>query len=434
MNRVRSSAIKIHRGLGLFVALNMLVMILTGTVLVFRSEIEGQAASPSQAPQLQPEHLEHALALGHETFPKGNALAVFLDDHDPDRLSLRLGKDGSTKFRGAHRVAYSLSQETLLSSTSSQEDSSWLTWVLDLHRNFLMGSTGELYVSLIGILYLIVLVLGFVIYGPYARRLGFGHLRSIPSKPKVWWLDFHKFLGTSIFAWSVLIGFTGVCLGLGDQLIKYYQVTELQSLEERHQESYPQDVADVSVGEAFAKAREATNGRLSFLAWPGTQFAIQGHFLILMETQDGWAADVKLVLIDRKNGEVDEVRSLPWFLRVLVIAEPLHFGNYGGTALKVVWAILGLSSLLAPLSGLLFWYLKRRPRTRLHPREHGVQKGFLIGRAAYLIPTVLLALGLLGVFLTYLSSGMMQGLGLTLVASPFVFILYSLGMSLRSRG
>ena len=34
---------------------------------------------------------------------------------------------------------------------------------------------------------------------------------------------------------------------------------------------------------------------------------------------------------------------------------PLHFGNFGGVAVKVLWAFLGLTTALLPLSGMMMW-------------------------------------------------------------------------------
>ena len=40
---------------------------------------------------------------------------------------------------------------------------------------------------------------------------------------------------------------------------------------------------------------------------------------------------------------------------ILDVMFPLHFGNFGGIFIKVIWAILGLGTALLPLTGLMLW-------------------------------------------------------------------------------
>ena len=51
---------------------------------------------------------------------------------------------------------------------------------------------------------------------------------------------------------------------------------------------------------------------------------------------------------------------------ILDLMFPLHFGNFGGIFTKVVWAILGLSTALLPLTGMMLWI--ERGLTQANPR------------------------------------------------------------------
>jgi uncharacterized iron-regulated membrane protein len=39
----------------------------------------------------------------------------------------------------------------------------------------------------------------------------------------------------------------------------------------------------------------------------------------------------------------------------LLLSQPLHFGDYGGTPLKVIWALLDVITIIVLLSGLYLW-------------------------------------------------------------------------------
>jgi uncharacterized iron-regulated membrane protein len=51
---------------------------------------------------------------------------------------------------------------------------------------------------------------------------------------------------------------------------------------------------------------------------------------------------------------------MPWYLRALEVSRPLHFGDYGGTPLKIIWAVLDLVTIIVLCSGLYLWIARRK--------------------------------------------------------------------------
>ena len=50
----------------------------------------------------------------------------------------------------------------------------------------------------------------------------------------------------------------------------------------------------------------------------------------------------KPALIDAETGILTDSRDMPWYVTTLLISQPLHFGDYGGMPLKIIWAILDI--------------------------------------------------------------------------------------------
>lgn len=71
---------------------------------------------------------------------------------------------------------------------------------------------------------------------------------------------------------------------------------------------------------------------------------------------------LKPVLLDGETGEVADARALPLYLQALLISQPLHFGDYGGLPLKVIWAALDGLTIVVIGSGLYLWVARRRKR------------------------------------------------------------------------
>ena len=65
------------------------------------------------------------------------------------------------------------------------------------------------------------------------------------------------------------------------------------------------------------------------------------------------------VLIDARTSELVDQRALPWYVTALLISQPLHFGDYGGMPLKILWALLDLIAIIVLGSGVYLWIKKR---------------------------------------------------------------------------
>ena len=65
-------------------------------------------------------------------------------------------------------------------------------------------------------------------------------------------------------------------------------------------------------------------------------------------------------LIDARTGELAAVAPTPWYVKALSLSQPLHFGDYGGLALKILWALLDIATIVILVSGLSLWLGKGR--------------------------------------------------------------------------
>jgi uncharacterized iron-regulated membrane protein len=67
------------------------------------------------------------------------------------------------------------------------------------------------------------------------------------------------------------------------------------------------------------------------------------------------------VLVDARTGQLTAVVETPWYLHALDVSVPLHFGDYGGLPLKIIWALLDLMTVVVLASGLYLWLSRRQP-------------------------------------------------------------------------
>src|SRR5690606_37852134 len=84
----------------------------------------------------------------------------------------------------------------------------------------------------------------------------------------------------------------------------------------------------------------------SFIAWPGTVFSSEHHYAVFMKGNTPLTSRLlQPVLVDAVSGEMTDTRTMPWYVQTLLLSQPLHFGDYGGLPLKILWALLDIATI-----------------------------------------------------------------------------------------
>src|SRR3546814_12183884 len=91
------------------------------------------------------------------------------------------------------------------------------------------GLPGQLFMALMGLLFVIAIVSGVVLYGPFMTKLSFGTVRKHRST-RLKWLDLHNLLGAVPLVWATVVGVTGVINELAVPLYGLVQPTDRKSV------------------------------------------------------------------------------------------------------------------------------------------------------------------------------------------------------------
>ncbi|MGE0666875.1 MAG: PepSY-associated TM helix domain-containing protein [Sphingomonadales bacterium] len=242
-----------------------------------------------------------------------------------------------------------------------------------LHIDLFAGLWGTLFLGVMGLLFVVAIVSGVVLYGPFMRKLDFGTVRAHRST-RLKWLDLHNLLGIVTLAWIFVVGFTGVINTLATPIIKFWQVDQLAQIVKPY-EGLPPVTDFASIDQAVKTAREAAPGmKLQFVAWPGTGFSSKHHYAAFIQGDTPLTSKLlKPALIDAQTGELTAMRDLPWYAQALLLSQPLHFGDYGGLGLKIVWGLLDIATIVVLGSGLYLWLGRRK--TSIEARIEELERG-----------------------------------------------------------
>ena len=76
--------------------------------------------------------------------------------------------------------------------------------------------------------------------------------------------------------------------------------------------------------------------------------------------------------------KVHDPRSAGFWSQVNGLMEPLHFGDFGGLALKWLYFLLGMTPAFLSISGTLIWFDARQQRRREAKAVHASPGGGIV--------------------------------------------------------
>lgn len=236
----------------------------------------------------------------------------------------------------------------------------FMTLMFRLHTDLFLGLPGYLFLGFMGLLLVASLVSGVVVYTPFMRKLDFATVRNGRSA-RLKWLDLHNVLGIVTLTWVLVVGLTGVINTLAIPILGMWQSGQLAEMIAPYKDAPPLERLG-SLHTSLETARAAApDMAFSFVAYPGTQFSSQHHYAVYMRGNTPLTARLlKPALVDATTGELTDMREMPLYVKTLLVSQPLHFGDYGGMPMKILWAVLDIITIVLLGSGLYLWLGRRK--------------------------------------------------------------------------
>jgi uncharacterized iron-regulated membrane protein len=359
----------IHKWSSLVCTVFMLLLCLTGLPLIYHHEIGHLLGNDVEAPSMPADtpraDLDQVIAAAKALYPNKIMMYMSQELDEPAIWNLTLGDHpNDEQFKSIAidaRTAKFIAEPPI-------EGGGFMSLMFHLHVDLFAGIWGKLFLGFMGLLLLVAIVSGVVLYAPFMRKLDFGTVRH-GRTARLRWLDMHNLLGIVTLVWALVVGTTGVINTLADVLLKVWQFTEIAEMTRPYQgQPAPTKLASMQTTIAHAEAAEP-GMKVGFVAFPGTPFASPHHYGVYMHGDQALTSRLyKPVLVDAQTARITDRRQLPWYLKALLISQPLHFGDYGGAGLQFLWALLDVATIVVLGSGLYLW-LKRGRAARAAARQ-----------------------------------------------------------------
>lgn len=366
----------VHKWSSLVCTLFLLMLCITGLPLIFHDEID---ALTEEAPRLgmpgvgssgtEPGLLPLDTIMARAMAARPGEVPVFMafDNETPTMTVTTAPRPDSP----AESMTIQLFDRSTGEPMGQVDESGVMHFLLQLHIDMFLGLPGMLFLGAMGVLFTVAIFSGVVLYAPFMRKLAFGTLRTSRSA-RLKWLDYHNLLGVVALAWMVVVGLTGVINALATPIMQLWQRGELAEMTRPYADREALPPARYgSLDKAMTEARKALPGNNpQFIAFPGGAFSSKHHYAVFFQGDTPLTQRLLTpALIDAETGAFTVARPMPWYNQALSLSQPLHFGDYGGLPLKILWAVLDLFTIIVLGSGVYLWLGKRQSSVAAHVRE-----------------------------------------------------------------
>ncbi|MDT0583599.1 MULTISPECIES: PepSY-associated TM helix domain-containing protein [Alteromonadaceae] len=372
---MRKTLFKWHSYLALIAMIPVLVISITGSILVFKVEIDSllrphhMVVNPtitdtSQTTQrlalddlmsrIQATYPDYILS-GWELF--GTDDNAVIEEHGRSDTAYAIKKNTETWFK----IYINQYTGEILSEPKHMEH--YITdWLLELHYAFLLHFSGTVIGAIFGLILLFLGISGIILYRKFWRKL---FTLRWGSAKRILFSDVHKMVGIFSSPVLIIIAFTGVYWNIS---IVLHEVLE-HGFEEAHPAiTEPYHAETIS----FESLRE--NASMQIDSFRATYLAIPNEpkmditFFGEVDTPNPLISQyASMVTYHHKTGDLvmaSDIRDTGFLRKFDDSTRKLHFGYFAGIWSKIVWCIIGISPVILMITGLIMYLIRRQPKRK----------------------------------------------------------------------
>ena len=338
----------------------ILVMGLTGSVIVFDDEIEhfiqrDVIYQPDSNESVSLDNAYHSIVEKH-----GNWDVRFT--HIPESANRTIEAEIRRPTDRRYLYIHPSSGE-ILRDLDSYNTFSY--WILKLHYTMHSGFVGEVIVLIAGCMFICSLITGFWFYRKaiwkvltFKIRPRFRNLKSTSS-------ELHRSVGVWALIFNLVTAVTGTVI------IFIIVMTNAKKDGPGPMPNPP--AVKTSIDGLMTKAQQTYPGfDPSYVAMPRqpeSQITLYGH----MNTN--WPIHYKFsnyLQFDPKTGNQSNsffIENQPIEAHLLSFTYPLHFGNWGGIPIKILYCLFGLAPAILSISGFIIWWYRKNRKIALEKQR-----------------------------------------------------------------
>jgi uncharacterized iron-regulated membrane protein len=349
----------IHAVTGLFAGIFILALSLSGALLVFHDSIDALqkpmvGSVDENKNTLTVDSCYHII---QQHFPAAQISHCSMPDKAPAPVSFFIYDTLFQKGKSVEEVFIHPITGVLLGTRGGNGDikHNFMSWLAAFHNSFHAGKTGEWLLGFLALIFVLSIVTGIILF----RK---NIIAVVLFKSSVWKKNnLHQIIGTWALLFNLMIGVTGFWMQRYVFKKEFYQSYDWVNTVK------PSPPLFFNFDSAYNSLQKTYPGFTGYIVYfaqskKGTT-AIYGSNKTNAFIHSKKFADV--ITLD-STGAVTKTRfvnEIPIGDRYDIINSQLHMGKYGGTTIKIIYSLFGISSALLSITGFLLW-LKRKKRSK----------------------------------------------------------------------
>ena len=380
MSTFTQKIFKIHSWLGLFNGVWLLFLGITGSLLVFTSELDRWINSDilSVQPLEQKLPVDSLYKIVRAKYPKG--MGTTITDFPKDKtdcISFRIYVEDSTKPWGKWDEMFYMdinpyNGKILREGDYSKMRPSFLQWSSVFHWNLQMGNIGVLIVTIAGILLFINIITGIIVYRKY-------FFKALIFRAPVKWNNWrtgtsglHRYIGVWSLVFNILIFYSGLQMTWMSLTPDYYKKPEPLQYN---------NAPYASIDKMIDSVQKIYPGfKMKYFYIPFSKSIVDGVNLGAA-SEMGWIPGTPSIVplsnshvdFDVNTGKVvanvnanDEIKGKNLWEKFNYVAFSFHAGTFVGIFSRVLYVIVGLAPAFLSISGFLLWWRRRKKSNKFN--------------------------------------------------------------------
>ena len=425
---------RIHHWAGLYAGILIGILSLTGALAVFIPEIDALILkhyyhAESSAPLSGDPQFGKSVDSLIKRFPDYNSLTIDLPDEGSDVAQIDLIIRPAPKEFIRHNFFVDVAADRIIGQRNQQN--SLANYLRQIHVRLYEGNWGRQLVGLGGVALVVLAITGLLIYGNFMKKQSWPKLRKKVGL-RIVMADWHKLLGISALAFNLIIAITGAWLGLQPWLMRWFDIKTPNAYQAPViMEAEADKALTLDWHEVFATVRrefpELNPTDITCSANGSGTVTVRGNIAGLV-----YERNINMLVLSKTDYKTlfkYDVRQKPFSHKFYFVQEALHFGDFGGLLLKVVYTFLGLVSGFLSISGFVVYLCRRKKK---HPELNPIKLTFAYSTACVLF---LVMIALVSLFIGYTQAATIAAviINTILIALPvYALIRYAMGKNRRA--
>jgi len=352
----RKIILKVHLYQGLVSAIFLIILGVTGSIMAFEGDID-HWLHPGRwyvtpGAQVLPE--SQLVAAVEQRFAPGHVTTVQIAPQAEIGQLMSVALAGAPLGNNTQVVVNPYNAAILYSHTGASKTQKTLAWIHQLHLRLLAGATGKLIISFVGVLLVLEVPLGLILWWRTKRA-------SVQWKGSGFRLSFdlHHVIGVYAAAFLFLAAVTGILIGFDFAQRMFFTLTHSSPIVRHNVTSnVVEGAVPIGVDKAIEIARQQMpNANVGLLQLPGNARGVYGVMLRL--PGEPWSAVSATASIDQYSGKLLQFQNLSTGgYKAIHINRGLHTGDIFGLPSRIIMSLTSMVLVVMVVTGVIIWWKK----------------------------------------------------------------------------